>query len=66
MIKKILAKIRIKKMLKKSKSLENKIARIESDHISIKLTLNGLSKQIRDMHVALNSFRQEMKRRGKH
>lgn len=62
MIKKILAKIRVRRMLKKSRSLESKIARIESDHAVIKLTLNGLSKQISDLHATLNGLRGEMRR----
>ena len=66
MIRKILAKIRVRRMLKKSRSLESKIARIESDHTGIKLTLNGLSKQISSLHATLNGFREEMRRRGKH
>ncbi len=64
MIKKLLKKIRVKRMLKKSKSLETKIARIETDHINIKLMLNGLSKQVSDLHSAFNAFKEEIRRKG--
>lgn len=60
-LKEILKKIKIKRMIKHSISLDEKIRRIEANYTNIRLSLGTISKQINNLQKSVD----ELKKRGR-